>query len=560
MISFLFIALAFLVLIALLSVLAHRLGVASSIAMLVCGIAISYVPGLPAVALDPDLVLLLFLPPLLYAAGVGMSWRGFCGNLRLILLLAVGCVIFTAAAVAAVCHLVFGIPWAVGFVLGAIVAPPDAVAPMAIAKRLGLPRRLATVLEGESLVNDATALVLFGFAIGWVVTGTFSPGEAALRFVVIVIAEIAWGIAVGAAALRLRHWSRNPQAEILLALATPFAAFWLPHETGGSGVVAAVAAGLYVSWNGPRLIRPATRLQGFFVWGLLTWTIEALVFLLTGLQAKAVVAGLDGERLMELLVAGAAVSLTVVMVRFVWVFPAVYLPRLLWRPLRERDPYPPWQLPFFLALAGLRGVVSLAAALSVPVMVDGAPFPERDLILFVTFCVIAATIVGLGSVLPLAVRWLGVGEAGRLEAATDKRAEQQVRLAGIDAALARLDEMEAAGAPPSGIAALRRRHGDRRTHLAVTADPATPDDPVIEATLLQLELIAAERAALARAWDQDQITDEARRRIERELDLEWSRARHAAASESAQGSDGGDPADRSNLPSLVPPPTGATDE
>lgn len=213
-----------------------------------------------------------------------MSWRGFRANLRPIMLLAVGCVLFTAAAVGAACHWLLGLPWAVGFVLGAVVSPPDAVAPMAIARRLAVPQRILTVLEGEGLVNDATALILFNFAVAAVQSGGVSVAAAAASFVLIVTGELVWGVGVGWAMLRLRHWVRGPQVEIVLALLTPYLAFWPPHALGGSGVIATVAAGLYVSWNGPRFIAPATRLQGYFVWGLVVYLVEGVVFLLTGLQ------------------------------------------------------------------------------------------------------------------------------------------------------------------------------------------------------------------------------------------------------------------------------------
>ena len=230
--------------VAFLSVAARRLRAAPSILMLLAGVALAFVPGLPTVTLKPDLVLLLLLPPLLYWSGVGMSWRGFCANLRPILLLAIGCVLATATAVAAVAHFALGLSWPVGFMLGAIVSPPDAVAPMALMRHLRLPRRLVTILEGESLVNDATALVIFSFALEALMAGTFSPTVATAKFVIIVVGEIAYGIAVGWLMLRLRHYARDPRAEVLLALVTPFLAFWPPHEVGGSGVIACVTAGL----------------------------------------------------------------------------------------------------------------------------------------------------------------------------------------------------------------------------------------------------------------------------------------------------------------------------
>lgn len=525
--------LALALMIAGLSVAASRLRFASPLLMLVVGALLAFVPGMPALALDPDFVLLVLLPPLLYSSGVGMSWRGFRSNLRAILLLAIGCVLFTAFAVAAVMHYALGLPWSVGFVLGAIVSPPDAVAPMAVLRRIGLPRRLITVLEGESLVNDATALVTFSFALGAVATGMFSPAAATGKFVVVVGGEIAFGIAAGWVMLRLRHLADDPRAEVLLALATPFLAFWPPHALGGSGVVACVASGLYVSWNGRRWIRPATRLQGYFIWDLVVWGIEALVFLLTGLQARAVVEGFSGDGFMRALAAGALASITVIVVRFIWVFPATYLPRWLSPALRRRDPAPNWRWPFLVSFAGLRGVVSLAAALSIPLALGDRSFPDRDLVLFATFSVIAVTLIGLGTALPSLVRWLRLDGAGADEAVRNKRDERAARLEGIDAVLAAVDGCDDKDAPAFALEALHRRHTDRRINLAGTADETTPDDPFATASALELHLVDVERAAIARAYGENRLTDEARRRIERELDLEEARIQHALASASA---------------------------
>jgi CPA1 family monovalent cation:H+ antiporter len=499
---------------------------------------IAFTPGIPPLVLDPELVLLTLLPPLLYSSGVGMSWRGFRSNLRPILLLAIGCVLFTATAVAALVHYLLGMPWAVGFVLGAVVAPPDAVAPMAVMKHMRLPRRLITVLEGESLVNDATALVIFGFALSAVATGTFSLAAATGEFLAIVLGEIAYGVAIGWLMLRVRHVAADPLAEVLLALTTPFLAFWPPHAAGSSGVVACVATGLCVSWNGQHLIRPATRLQGYFIWGLISWSIEALVFLLTGLQARAVISRISGEGWNRALAAGALVSLAVILVRFVWVFPATYLPRLI-PAVRRVDPFPNWRFPFLVSFSGPRGVVTLAAALSIPLTVHGQPFPDRDVLLFVAFCVIVVTLIALAAALPTVVRLLGLTRAGKQEADADKRDERRVRLEGIDEVLKALDTLPTR-CEPAARAAIGRWHADRREHLAVTADESNQDDPVAEASRLQLELIDVERASIARAYADNRLTDEARRRIERELDLEEARVHHALVSTSLGG---GDPAD-----------------
>src|SRR5476651_932846 len=235
------------------AVAAKRLNIAPSILSVVAGIGIALIPGLPKVTLAPEVVLLVILPPLIYSAGVAMSWREFKFNLRPIALLAFGCVLFTTCAVAAAAHYLLNFDWAVGFLLGAIVSPPDVVAPLSIARRLGLPRRLVVVLEGEGLANDATALVLYRFAVIAVSTGTFSLGQASGTFALIVVGELAWRIAVGWLSLRLRQWAHNPRVEITLSLMTPYLAYWIPEHLGGSGVLATVATGLYVSWNGPLL-------------------------------------------------------------------------------------------------------------------------------------------------------------------------------------------------------------------------------------------------------------------------------------------------------------------
>ena len=288
------------------AVAAKRLNIAPSILLVVAGIGMALIPSLPKVTLAPEVVLLVILPPLIYSAGFAMSWREFKFNLRPIALLAFGCVIFTACAVAAAAHYLLGFQWAVAFVLGAIVAPPDAVAPLAIARRLGMPRRLLVVLEGEGLANDATALILYRFAVAAAVSGTFSLEQAAGTFALIVVGEIVFGIGVGWLSLRLRKWAQEPRVEITLSLLTPYVAYWLPEHFGGSGVLATVACGLYVSWNGPLLIPPATRLQGVFFWNLIVYLIEGLVFLLTGLQARTLIEQGHGFSIRELAIATAA--------------------------------------------------------------------------------------------------------------------------------------------------------------------------------------------------------------------------------------------------------------
>jgi len=514
---------------------ARRIHVPESIFLVLVGLAISFLPGMPRIGLQPNMVLSLLLPPLLYSAGVNMSWRGFRANLRPILLLAVGLVIFTTVAVAGVSYYLLGLPLAVGFVLGAIVSPPDAVAPMAIARRFALPQRVLTVLEGEGLVNDATALILFSFAIEAVTQGrAFSIGTATGEFLLIVAAEIVWGLSIGWGALALRRWASDPRVEMVFALLTPFAAFWVPESLGGSGVLATVTCGLFVSWNGPRFISPATRLQGFFVWDLVTYLVESVIFLLTGLQARVVADTLDFSQWETLALACLAVCTVLIAVRFVWVFVATYLPRFLIPALARKDPAPPWRNTFVVAFTGIRGVVSLAAALSIPLMADGAAFPHRGLLLLITFSVILVTLVGQGFALPWVIAKLGIAEYGKQEADADKKREISARLASIDAALGRLDSLEAAQSSPETVSALRRRSEDRRAYFVAACQDIQAGDVSNAAAALQLQFVNAERTSIADLYYRGEISDEARRRIERELDLEDSRIRHAAESGAAR--------------------------
>jgi monovalent cation/hydrogen antiporter len=502
------------------AVVARRLNTAPSILLVIAGIALALVPGVPRITLAPELVLLGILPPLIYSAGVAMSWREFKFNLRPIALLAVGCVVFTACVVAALAHWVFGMPVGVAFVLGAIVAPPDALAPLAILRQLGIPRRLLVVLDGEGVANDATALILYRFAVAAVATGLFSLGEAAGTFALIVVGEISYGIAIGWLSLHLRRWVRDPRVEITLSLMTPYVAFLLPAQLGGSGVLATVATGLYVSWNGPLLIPAATRLQGIFFWDLLVYLLEGLIFLVTGLQLRTLLDRPDIFPFYQPILAVVLTVLVIVIARFVWVYPAAYLPRWLSPTVARRDPLPPWQWLFFLAFVGVRGVVSLAAALAIPLTINsGAPFPYRDLILFVTFGIIVITLVGQGLLLPKVVHWLGLGRHAADERDREQKAELAARSDALKLAQTRLEELAADNRiPAEALAILRARHDYRFGGLpkAELGD----GDAASAATNARSDLIALEREYIYQLLREGRITDEARRRIERELDLE----------------------------------------
>jgi monovalent cation/hydrogen antiporter len=502
------------------AVAAKRLNIAPSILLVVAGIGMALIPGLPKVTLAPEVVLLVILPPLIYSAGVAMSWREFRFNLRPIALLAFGCVIFTTCAVAAAAHYLLNFDWAVGFLLGAIISPTDVVAPLSIARQLGLPRRIVVVLEGEGLANDATALVLYRFAVAAVSTGTFSLEQASLTFVLIVVGEIAYGIGVGWLSLRLRQWAHEPRVEITLSLMTPYLAFWVPSHLGGSGVLATVACGLYVSWVGPRLIPYATRLQGIFFWDLIVYLIEGLVFLVTGLQARTLIDDASVFSIRELLIATALTTLIAVVARFVWVFPATYIPRWASRRLAKRDPSPPWQAPFFLAFTGVRGVDSLAVALAIPYAVmSGAPFPHRDLILFVTFGVIIVTLIGQGVMLPFVVRWLGLYREGKAERKHEIEAELAARQAALKEVTKRLEKIiEEHELPDEAVNHLRTRNQSRLQILPTNLTEGL--DHMRQTAKIKAKLIEAERDFIYQLLRDGKITDEARRRIEYELDLE----------------------------------------
>jgi CPA1 family monovalent cation:H+ antiporter len=335
----------------------------------------------------------------------------------------------------------------------------------------------------------------------------FSLTRAAGTFVLIVVGEIIWGIAVGWLSLRIRRWTNDPRAEITLSLMTPYLAYWVPEHLGGSGVLATVAAGLYVSWRGPLLIPAATRLQGIFFWDLIIYLIEGLVFLIVGLQARTLIERIQGYSLRDLFIAVALTTIIIVLARFVWVFPAVYLPRWVSTSLAKRDPAPPWQWAFLLSFVGVRGVVSLAAALAIPLLTAGGQiFPYRDLILFVTFGVIIITLVVQGLMLPPVIRWLGLAKDAKAERVNEHEAELAARQEAIAAGQRRMEELLASGDYPKEVAELlRARHNHRSRQLV--------GDELREAVAsLKLELLQAEREFLFELLRGGRITDEARRR------------------------------------------------
>ena len=513
--------------VAVLALVARKLSIPYPILLVIGGLSLGLIPKLPKVRLDPELVFLFVLPPLLFPAALFTSWRDFRANLRPISLLAIGLVLFTTVAVAWLAHYFMGLPLAAGFALGAIISPPDAIAATAIADRLKVPRRIVTILEGESLVNDATALVALRFAVVAVGSGSFSLAHAGGQFIIVGVGGIALGLAVGWLATQFHKRVDDAPIEITVSLLTPFVAYLAAERLGVSGVLAVVTAGLYLGWRVPELLTFKTRLTGGPVWDMVEFLLNGLVFIFIGLQLPEVLRGLSGNAIpiSRLVWDALLVSLAVILIRILWVFPATYLPRLMFKKLCRHDPYPKWQHVTIVAWTGMRGVVSLAAALALPLRIqDGSPFPGRDLILFLTFIVILATLVVQGLSLPLLIRWLGIKDDGSME-----KEERDARLQANQAALARLNEI--AERDPAKADALQRLRIEYEDHIRQVegAESESAGTPLrlfsSEYERLSHEALKVERRTIVKLRNQDVISDEVLRRIQRDIDLAEARLR-----------------------------------
>jgi len=494
--------------------LARRLGFIAPLVLLVGGLGLSFVPGLPEIHIEPELVLIGILPPLLYVAALQTSIPAFRRALRPILLLAVGLVVFTAFAVGIVVHLLLpAVPFAACVALGAIVAPPDAVSATAIARRIGLPRRVVTILEGESLLNDATALVLVrvstaalvGPAIGFWHIG----GEVALKAGGGLL--LGWLAARGAA--WLHHKIEDPLLDDAVSLLTPFVVVIVAERLGTSSVVAVVVTGLYLGHRIPYLLSPTSRLQMDAVWRLITFLLEGVVFLLVGLQLRHLVTDIQTD-------AGTTAKVTVgvflalVITRYVWVYPATYLARLIPR-IREREARPPLTVPAVIGWAGMRGVVTLAAALTLP---GSSGAYDKDLFIFVAFATIVLTLLIQGTTLPMLARWLGVKEDTTTK---DALAEASVQHAASRAALQALEE-KADGAPQSVVDRLRALADTRANGAWERLGSQEQETPSAAYGRLRREMITAERHVFKIARNEGRIPEEVLTRAQRELDLEES--------------------------------------
>jgi CPA1 family monovalent cation:H+ antiporter len=506
------------------ALLAKRLHVPEPIAFVLGGLAVSLIPGLPVVELRPEYVFLIVLPPLLYAQAWFTSWKDFRDNIRAISLLAVGLVLFTTTAVALVLHaLVPGLPLAAGFVLGAIVSPPDAVAASAIAQRLRLPKQMVTILEGESLVNDATGLVAYRFALAAVATGSFSLVQAAGGFVLVAAGGVAVGLAVGWLFSILLRRIHDDLIDIVLSLLAPYSAYVGAEALHVSGVLATVAAGIWLGARSPELLSASARLTGAAFWNTLVFLLNGVVFLLIGLQLPTVIHNLRAHSWPELLGQAALLGGVVIVTRVVWVFPGAILPRLI-PSVRARDPMPPMRNIAVFAWCGMRGVVSLAAALAIPhTLPDGTPFPGRDLILFFTFGVILVTLVGQGLSLPWVIRRLRV-----VTGQSEEHHEREARRATAHAALARIEKLAAEERfTPEAISAVEAIYQERLHHLGDELADVLGWSPArqrsIESRRLRRAALEAERRQLITLYREHRLSKELLHRLEHELDLEEAR-------------------------------------
>jgi Na+/H+ antiporter len=511
-----------------LNAVANWLNVPYPIPLVLGGLALGLVPGIPDVALDPDLVLLVFLPPLLYASAFFADLRTLRQDARVIALNAIGLVLATTGIVAVIAHEVLDLPWAMAFALGAIVSPTDPAAATAVMRRVGAPRRLVNILEGESLFNDATALVAYRIALAAAIGETVSAGGALTEFLREAVGGVVIGLVAAWLISQVRRRVTDVNTELTISLFSAYGAFIPADQAGASGVLAVVACGVYLGLRAPEIASPESRLQGEAMWSLLSFILNAALFILIGLQLPSIVDGLEGLPVGEVLVDTVAVCAAVIATRFVWNFVITALIRTLDRRPSQLARRAGWRIRVIGGWAGMRGAVSLAAALALPLQThDGAPLPGRDLIQFVTFSLILVTVVGQGLTLPSLIRALGVVE----EPEEEEHEELRARLGIASAALQRVDELAAEEwTREDSLERVRQLYEFRRRRFKIRAGKLDDDGDgggIEERSLryqrVMHEVYAAQRRELIRLRDERVISSDVLRRVEREIDLEESR-------------------------------------
>src|SRR6202521_1054222 len=506
-----------LVAVALLAIVARKINVPYPILLTVAGGLLALVPGLPAISPHPKGVFFLFSPPLLYPAAVYTSWRDFRANLRSILPLAIFLVLLTMTATAYLLHALTGLPLAVGFVFGALISPPDAVAALAVTQSLKVPRKIIVILEGESLVNDATSFISFRFAVAAVLTGTFSLGQASLQFFIVAAGGIAVGLAVGWLATQVQKRLDDPPVQTMFSLLTPYVAYFSGEKLHVSGILAVVIAGIYYGWRAPRVLSGRMRLQAIPVWQMVVFILNGILFMLIGLQLPQVIHALPPGSAISVAKLAVLVFLAIMLVRFAWLFVATYLPRLFSRTFRRKNPAP-WQQTALIAWTGMRGADSLAGALAIPfVLADGTPFPGRDLILLLTFCVIFGTLVLQGLTLKHLVGWLKI-----VDDHVPEKEERLARLRANEAALARIEDLGSSSqARPESLTRIRSESADRIRQFAKGTAHEESLHRLYSKDFEQWarEALETERETVIGLRNEDTINDEVLRRIQHDIDL-----------------------------------------
>jgi monovalent cation/hydrogen antiporter len=508
-----------------LNAIANRLSLPYPIPLVLGGLVLGLIPGIPDITLNPDLVLLVFLPPLLYAGSFFADLRSLRDDTRVIVLNSIGLTVFTAACVGVIAHVVIDLPWAMAFALGAIVSPTDPAAATAIMRRVGAPRRLINILEGESLINDAAALVMYKVAVAAAIGESVSAGHTLLTFGVDVAGGIAIGFVVGNLIAEVRKRVNDVNTELTISLFSAYGAFIPADQIGVSGVLAVVFCGLVLGWRAPEIASPESRMQGYAMWSILTFLLNATLFILIGLQLPAIVDGLAGRSASEVVGYAALVCAAVIALRYIWGFGLTVIIRTLDRRPSQVARRSTWRLRVVGGWAGMRGAVSLAAALALPIHTDaGAPLPGRDLIQFITFSLILVTVVGQGLTLPWLIRKLGVVDDGEDEL----HEEIKARLVIARAALDRVDELEGEEwTRDETIERVRQLYRFRKRRFAAQAGALDGSDGIEERSLayqrLMHEIYASQREALVELRNGRRISVEVMRRVERELDLEEQR-------------------------------------
>lgn len=509
-----------------LGILSHKYKFPFPIVLVLSGVAISLIPGLPEISLRPDVVFLIFLPPLLYAAAWNTSWHDFKAEIRPISFASIGLVFFTTALVAVAAHyLIPGLAWPYAFLIGAIVSPPDAVAATSVTKGLGLHPRVNTILEGESLVNDASGLIAYKYALLAITSGSFVLWEAGLNFAFVAASGIVIGLVLGYAILWVhKNWICDSVIEVTLTILTPFASYLIAEHLHVSGVLAVVASGIFLSFRSNEAFSNQSRIMAYSVWDVIIYILNSLIFILIGLQLRSVVTGITDYSISDLILYGIVISIVVIVVRFIWVFPAAILPRLFSKRLRNKERMDTRNLVVF-GWAGMRGVVSMAAALALPLtLTDGVAFPHRNLIIYLTFCVILSTLVFLGLSLPWLIRKL------KIKPHSIVAEEYEVRTRIVSSAISHIEENLSLAAEDL-LYNIKSKYEVKYNRLQRTELPANyfgkghtlPGEIFDEFSKMQIDLIKVERSAIQDLHKNGLASEEILRKIERELDLEETR-------------------------------------